>query len=266
MPDRRRDVADALSNLIAVASDLYVAELTANSPEREDTNPEPARAHQQTLDERLDSTFAVRYQQWYSEALSAVEQLLPDRYDEFRDLYQPRQRKAIEADTYGIADYIGGLSISYLGAEVFSPHSVAMQRFQTQRAILVSAQGRLESLLINIQGVLEASLFDSELAAAAELLAGKHIRSAGIVAGVVLERHLQTVVATHKIPFKKKPTLTNLNDALKEAGVFAVPEWRKTQRLTDIRDHCAHVGDDEPTPDDVRELIDGVDSVVKSVS
>jgi hypothetical protein len=54
-------------------------------------------------------------------------------------------------------------------------------------------------MLTDIEGTLEATLLDDELETARELLKAKHLRSAGIVAGVVLERHLKTVLANHNV-------------------------------------------------------------------
>ena len=87
-----------------------------------------------------------------------------------------------------------------------------------------------------------------------------------LVAGVVLERHLQRVAVNHKIPIRKKdPTIADLNDPLKKKGVYAVPMWRKIQLLADIRNDCAHQKTSEPTDEQVDELIAGVNSVIKSV-
>lgn len=105
--------------------------------------------------------------------------------------------------------------------------------------ILASATQRLESLLGDITGVLEAELFDDELEAADALLAANHRRAAGVGAGVVLERHLKRLIQNHAVTFRKKAMLGNLNEALKEAKVYGVPEWRRIQHLTDLRTFAA---------------------------
>ncbi|MCJ7812556.1 hypothetical protein MUP95_04455, partial [bacterium] len=110
-----------------------------------------------------------------------------------------------------------------------------------------------------------AELQDSELNAAVQL---KKIskRAAGALAGVVLERHLQRIAENHKIVIRKKsPTISDLNDPLKQEGVYDVPTWRKIQLLADIRNLCSHQKESEPTDEQVDELISGVNSVIKSV-
>lgn len=209
--------------------------------------------------------FGDEYQLWYSPSLKVVEHLLPDRYDEFRNLYRSERRKTLDVETYGIADYIAGISVSRLGQPLFDTAHVTLSKLKQQIAILTSAESRLDSLLANITGVLEAGLLDSELAAARDLLVSRHLRSAGIVAGVVLERHLQTVLKAHNIVLRKKPTLANLNDALRGAEVYDVPQWRRVQHLTDVRNLCGHNAEREPQAEEVEDLVNGVEKVIKLV-
>lgn len=92
------------------------------------------------------------------------------------------------------------------------------------------------------------------------------IRGAGAVAGVVLEGHLQRVATNHQISISKKaPTISDLNDPLKSAGVYDIPTWRKVQHLADIRNLCDHKKEREPTKNEVEELISGVGAIVKTV-
>ena len=57
-------------------------------------------------------------------------------------------------------------------------------------------------------------------------------------------------------------TRLNLNDALKDAGIYDVAQWRQIQRLGDIRNLCGHAATRDPTADEVQDLIDGVAKVV----
>ncbi len=120
-------------------------------------------------------------------------------------------------------------------------------------------------MLQDVTGHLFAEIQDSELKAAIKL---KKIskRAAGALAGVVLERHLQRVAVNHQISIpKKNPTIADLNDPLKGANIYDVPMWRKIQYLGDIRNLCSHQKDTEPTEEQVTELIDGVNAVIKNV-
>jgi len=85
-------------------------------------------------------------------------------------------------------------------------------------------------------------------------------------AGVVLEAHLQRVATNHSVSISKKdPTISDLNDPLKAASVYDTPTWRKIQHLADLRNLCDHKKSREPTETEVRDLIAGVASIVKTV-
>ena len=85
------------------------------------------------------------------------------------------------------------------------------------------------------------------------------------MAGVVLERHLKSVLKNHGLKTTNKAQIGNLNDALKGASVFDNPRWREVQRLADIRNLCGHDGERQPTTEEVWELIAGTEKIVKTV-
>jgi hypothetical protein len=287
MPSRRDEIRAELAELLQEGSVIAAKELVAKGSSelraalveelsrhrsrraQPDESSEAAAAGENRAgeDEISAFAFASAYQGWYSRALRVVEQLLPERYDEFRELYLPTKRKALTASTYSIADYAGGITLTrgMAGVPIHDPLTTALGKFHQQIAILGSAEPLLRSLLRDLKGVLEADLVDDELAAARELLAAKHLRSAGIIAGVVLERHLKRVLANHRITLRKKPMLANLNQALKDAAVYGTTEWRKLQHLTDVRNLCGHDAEREPTREEVDDLIRGVAMIVNTV-
>lgn len=209
--------------------------------------------------------FRSNYQRWYTRALGAVRQLLPDRLQEFTQHYRIDRRKQMDVDTYGIHDFMLGLTFSRHGQSI-DVKAIAVMRFQQQVEIVASGLSRLDDILSNIRGVVQAELLDSEIDSARELLKGNHLRAAGTVAGVVLERHLARVCESRGITAAKKaPTISDWNDKLKDAGVFDVPTWRGVQRLGDIRNLCCHPKERDPTKDEVDELIRGAERIVKTV-
>jgi hypothetical protein len=144
--------------------------------------------------------------------------------------------------------------------------SAAIPHFDQQMAILKSVRGRFESSLFDIQQLLQADLFDSELDAAKELAKHKFLRAAGALAGVVLEKHLGQVCSNHSIKVSKRdPTISDLNDLLKGASVVQLPEWRSIQHLADLRNLCDHDKKAEPTVEQIKDLLDGVAKITKTL-
>lgn len=210
------------------------------------------------------------YQQWYTEARLVMKQLLPDRLVEFEQLYIGNgKRKEIDAYTYNIQDWLHGIRspVDRLSREkYYDDHGIVIMRFGNQLKILKSVVVRFSSSLAEIRQLVRADLFDSELEAAKELLKHGFLRPAGVVAGVVLEKHLAQVADSHSCKTrKKKPTINDFNDLLKNNNVLDVPLWRNIQRLGDIRNLCAHGNLKDPTNDDIEDLISGVDKIVRTL-
>jgi len=208
--------------------------------------------------------FASAYQHWYSEAVSLVRQLMPDRLADFARLYErPKNRKEITVENYRIEDACQGLKVTFLD-EVKVDSSAAVSLLEQQKAIVEAIKRRFDSSLFDIKQLVQADLFDSELDTARELLAHKFARAAGAIAGVVLEGHLKQVCDTHQIP-KKSGTISVLNDALKAANVIELSQSRHIQFLGDLRNKCGHKNASDPTVEEVTDLIDGVAKVIKTV-
>jgi hypothetical protein len=215
-------------------------------------------------------SFDNAYQNWYSEAKALVKQLLPDRLLDFVGHYEtPKNRKALTYENYRVLDYLQGLIVTRAtghGKETIVGPDAAIPQFKQQVAIVKSVKARFESSLFDIRQLVQADLFDSELDAAEELAKNKFGRAAGAVAGVMLEKHLAQVCENHSIKLPKKfSTISDLNDALKEAAVIDIPNWRFTQHLADIRNLCDHNKKVEPTTEQVHDLVAGVRKIVKTL-
>jgi hypothetical protein len=210
--------------------------------------------------------FASGFQKWYSEAHSVIKQLIPDRLIDFVRLYEkPRNRKEITCSSYVIEDYLHGFTVTR-GGRVVVPLSSAITLFEQQIEILKSAKGRFESSLFAIKQLVQADLLDSELDAARLLQKNKFYRAAGAIAGVVIEKHLARVCVNHSVPIaKKNPTISDLNDLLKNSSVIEVPQWRFIQHLGDLRNICDHNKTKEPENTEIEDLISGTEKVTKTL-
>ena len=211
-------------------------------------------------------SFKDEYQHWYSEATALVRQLLPDRLSDFTRYYEkPKSRKDITYENYTIEDHLQGLNVTRGGSSIVGPDA-AIPRFRQQLSIVQSVKERFRSSLFDIRQLAQADLFDSELDAAKELVKNKFNRAGGVVAGVVLERHLKEVCANHGLTIRKKdPQISDLNDKLKSESVIDLPQWRSIQHLGDLRNLCAHDNEAEPTRDQADDLITGVAKITKTI-
>ena len=232
--------------------------------ELKDLLQEGVNLHKLVKEKKNSTEFGTPYQMWYSRAYKVVELLGQERLEEFTSYYRiDPKRKRLEAGNYVIQDYCKG--IVPRGHSSLDTHSVARRRVLNQLQILKSLESRIDSILQDVKGHLMADIQDAELKVA-DQLRKVSLRAAGTLAGVVLEEHLQRVIQNHNITIRKKsPTIADLNDPLKSAGVYDNPTWRKIQLLADIRNLCSHKKEREPTDDEIVELITGVNTVIKSI-
>lgn len=56
-----------------------------------------------------------------------------------------------------------------------------------------------------------------------------------------------------------------MNEPMKQNNVYDTPTWRKIQYLADIRNVCSHKKDEDPTIDQVKELLLGTNTIIKTV-
>ncbi|MEA1959368.1 MAG: DUF4145 domain-containing protein, partial [Chloroflexota bacterium] len=213
-----------------------------------------------------EKQFQYDYQQWYTKALKAMGTLAPDRLAEFRSYYEiDPKRKSLGYDTFVIQDFIKKVVPVGIHYEGFDSRNQALICFFNQLTILKSVEERVGSVISDIEGELYAELQDNEVIVARKLIKVSP-RAAGALIGVVIEGHLQKVATNHEIKgTKKNPTIAELNDLLKAAGVVDTPAWRKISYLADIRNLCSHKKSIDPTKEQVEELIQGAEWIIKNV-
>jgi len=103
--------------------------------------------------------FRKRYETWYSESLSLIEIVLPNRAADFRKYYSDQKEKGC-----CLRDSLTG---NYELYALYAPKPSLL--FSNQLGIVQSAKRKFESSLFNIKQLVQADLFDSELDAAREL-------------------------------------------------------------------------------------------------
>ncbi|AKB23786.1 hypothetical protein MSMTP_0317 [Methanosarcina sp. MTP4] len=210
---------------------------------------------------------SLDYQNWYTESLAIVRQLFPERAQEFIEFYELKKTSDdFNLDCYTIKDFFRGITFTtWGGKEVFDPKNSFRINFMQQIGILNSLKPLIEKKLSYIRGLLKAELYDSEIDKARDLYDKGFLRSAGVIAGVILEGHLNSMCENYNIIVgKKNPTLSDYNEALKRENIIDVPLWRHILWLGDVRNLCAHQKEREPKPEEVLKLIDDVSEFIST--
>jgi hypothetical protein len=211
--------------------------------------------------------FRKEYEIWYSESLSLIKIVIPNRAEDFEKYYYQKGQKSLkDYITYTPPRSEGLRFDSSLGYVPAREVDYAKSLFENQLGIVKAAKRRFESSLFDIKQLVQADLFDSELDAARELNKKGFVRGAGAIASVVLEGHLSQVCENHKIKvIKKKPTINDFNQLLKDNNVIETVTWRFIQHLADSRNLCDHDKKREPEKEEIEKLIDGVKKITETV-
>lgn len=212
-------------------------------------------------------SFNDKYNEWYNESLIIIKQLIPARLDDFIEYYKSSKRKGLLTyETYTISDYLINLYRKPTFSDLGVSKTSVIAKFEQQLNIVKSLKERFKSSLYDLKQLLQADIFDSELASAAELCKKGFYRAAGAVCGVVIEKHLLQVAISHNLTIPKKNATINVyNDLLKNNGVIGTTTFRRIQLMGDIRNLCDHNKEVEPKKEDIEDLLDLTNKLIKNV-
>lgn len=216
--------------------------------------------------DKTTSGFRDNYQQWYSLTIEIVRHTLPNRLADFKNHYTyPTERKNLNLDNYRIDDYCNKRQ-NFRENNYIIPFKTAIPHFQQQLNILKAAKEMLSSRLLDLKALIQADLFDSEIDAAKELAKKGFLRPAGVICRVIIEKHLHALCYKHKIEIdNKKPAIADFNDALKKEKIITVDTWRFIQCNNDICVICCHEKEQKPTDKNLTDLINGTNTIIKTV-
>lgn len=230
-------------------------------------NSKPYSGDSKIFLEKLEKKYPLiaSYQNWYTKCLSFLVVFGKDRIEEFRQLYQLKTRKEINVTTYGISDYLQGITTTIYG-ETRTYDSTFASKMEIQIDIIKSVADRIDSVFQSMAEEIRFDVLQSELSAAGALTKAGFSRAGGVLAGVALEAHLSAVCDHHGVsPKKKEPTLNDLSQALKDGDFIETAQWRFIQHLSDVRNKCAHHKASEPSKEEVVDMITGVEKIMKTV-
>lgn len=254
----KEELKQLLTGLIKQTKDLHY--LFINMISTKEDYKKFGKEEKEILKKYENRTFESEYQAWYSKSCIIIKRFLPDRIDEFIDQYLPqRNRKIFNASTYTISDAICGYSNS--SVKPISSHSKLMIQFE----ILKSVDSLINSKINDIVEMLEFNVFEKEIESARKLHKNKYYRAAGAICGVILEKHLLNLLNKNNLKNSKKdPSINDLNQLLYNENIFDSTKYKFLIYLGDIRNKCDHNKTNDPTKEEVMELIEGTEKVIKT--
>jgi hypothetical protein len=205
---------------------------------------------------RDEPPIQATYQNWYSKALGLVWRLLPERYEEFRQLYSGEGRAHVDHSTYSISDFLMNVPLPRHGAN--EPRAIFASKFHLQLSLLGSARERIDAHWVELERTVELQLLNVQLQAAIRLFGQGQLRAAGALTSVILQAELRLACQQAGLTLETRESdASTFNDALQGAGLTDANGWRYIHRLCLLSDACVEGNGREPAATEVEELITG---------
>ncbi|MDO8316004.1 MAG: hypothetical protein Q7T12_00580 [Flavobacterium sp.] len=226
------------------------------------------KINQLNEDDEIKEDFRPLYQKWYTKSIKVLETFGKDRILEFKSYYEIPSKRTYQfaSDEYVIQDNIKNLTPYPTKTKGnFKIEKALTLLVYNQYTILHAIFDRIDLHINDIQNNLMFEFQTLELANSQALLK-INVRASGVLSGVILESHLKKIIEDNNITTSKKNlTLSDYNEILKNNNIIDTTTWKKILYLADIRNLCSHKKENEPTKEQVQELISGTDWCIKNI-
>ncbi len=191
------------------------------------------------------------YYIWYGKACKVIQILAPDNLQDFKSFF-----------TSYIQGWLINPKIEHHYDNRFNNFE---SRFRTQRRMLNAIARNADHALFNLESEIQYGFSKSEIDIAKELKKNKHLREAGVIAGLVIELHLKNVAKNRNIKLPKNPQMKHYNEKLKGTAYDATMT-KRVELCANIRNKCAHASDNPPTDDEIDTIISSAEIIIATVN
>lgn len=185
-----------------------------------------------------------KYELWYNSARPLISEYATGRIGQFDECYEEFKSWLELDDEHARQDSAKAISLE-------------LNSFDTQRNTLRAIPNSVESEQLRATKRISERITGDELQYSRDLYEGDHLRAAGVVAGVALERHLMTMCETsgQDLDFGFMDGISALAQTLNEGDLISDDDMRLLDHLSGIRNKCAHPNDDDLSSGEVDRLI-----------
>jgi hypothetical protein len=208
----------------------------------------------------------LQYEAWYAKTKFYVKNFLPDSYKDFVILYEGNEKNK-EIYDYGISRSL------QVRNPIMRVREIRDVKIDRQIGILEANPNIIESKIYELEENVAISFNEAELKTAKMFLSGQEpkeiysIRAAGASSGVVLEKHLQSILRKYSIHFvQEKDTLNILISKLNENKKISSQSTKRLSYASDIRNKCTHNKSVNPTQQDVETLISTCEWAIANIT
>ncbi len=214
-----------------------------------------------------DRISLFEYQSWYTRAHSLIKQILPERLEEFQELYASDRDiyQKITVENYSIRDYILGLKVmDESGKDVINYNVVFHNKFKNQLAILLSIRSQLDSILFNMPGILKIHFLKHILDATKSLFDKGGINVAGAFIESILKEILSSMCDKFNIKVNKNTTIREYNVLLKNNKIIDIMTLQEAQKLENALEQ--YIKRKDSSSDKIDDLFNSLYNFVKKLN
>lgn len=190
------------------------------------------------------------YEIWFNSALVFIEDYLPRRTADFESAFADAASliRFDDPEYKKVENYRGRLN----------------QHIHTQRNLLASIPRKIETEQNRVRKAVSNQIATDEVYQAKELWDEDHVRAAGVVTGVALERYLLTLcnMSDSVTDYSHTDGINPLAQKLYEAGEIDDTTRSQLEHLSSIRADCAHANEQEPNRRDVQRLFNQAEEII----
>ena len=214
--------------------------------------------------ERLDlPQLTIRYETWYTNALRLVQNLIPERLEDFVSAYKNNRSGAIGYSTYAIQDYLLGIKVDRSSKADFNS-ALLFERLTLRQAGILNSALQTKPVSVNTsENPFQEEFYERALDKAQKLFGMGQLVPAGVLAGTVLENYLKWMCRKRHIKINEELLSTKeMNDSLYKFRTYKNTTWIRIKGLIPLADACLDPQKKNPPKKEIGALIAGVRKIL----
>ena len=214
--------------------------------------------------ERLDlPQLTIKYETWYTNALRVVQNLIPERLEDFVSAYKNNRSGAIGYSTYTIQDYLLGIKVDRSSKADFNS-ALLFERLTLRQAGILNSALQTKPVSANTsENPFQEEFYERALDKAQKLFEMGQLVPAGVLAGTVLENYLKWMCRRRNIKINEELLSTEeMNDSLYKFQTYKHTTWLRIRGLIPLADACLDPKKKNPPPKKIGALISGLKKVL----
>ena len=205
----------------------------------------------------------IKYEAWYTNALRIVQNLVPERLEDFVSAYKNNRNAPISYSSYTIQDYLLGIKADRSSKADYNSNVLFRRLILRQVGILSSALRDRPLSEETSEEFLQTEFYKQALDQAQKLFEMGKIVAGGVVVGTVLDNYLQWMCARRDLKLSKKQrSLAEMNNLLYKFRAYPHTTWIRIQSLIPVAEACLNPKKKTPPKKEIVTMIADVRKVV----